>query len=193
MFDCDKCGACCKSIRYSYFYSEELDRGDGVCKHLTADNLCAIYAERPIFCNIDAYHEKFLSDKMSRADFHELNHAACERLKNPVKATDALERYDELLTLIELIAPKDFAYYSIAPSLFNSDGVGFNNAAFLTSKVAGEINADVIELLPHVASNELNDVNLTDERNHALQVIGAMRTVAWWIIMKGLFFGGDGN
>ena len=96
-------------------------------------------------------------------------------------------------TLIELIAPKDFAYYSIAPSLFNSDGVGFNNAAFLTSKVAGEINADIIELLPHVASNELNDVNLTDERNHALQVISAMRTVAWWIIMKGLFFGGDGN
>ncbi len=94
-------------------------------------------------------------------------------------------------TLIELIAPKDFAYYSIAPSLFQSDGVGFNNAAFVTSKVAGEIDADVIELLPHVASNELNDVNLTDERAHALQIIGAMRTVAWWIISKGLFFGGQ--
>ena len=94
-------------------------------------------------------------------------------------------------TLIELIAPKDFAYYSIAPSLFNSDGVGFNNLAFVTSKVAGEIDSDVMELLPHVASNELNDVNLTDERTHAIQIISAMRTVAWWMITKGLFLGNE--
>lgn len=92
-------------------------------------------------------------------------------------------------TIVELIAPKDFAYYSIAPSLFNSDGVGFNNSAFVTAKVAGQIDSDVIELLPHVASNELNDVNLTEEREHATKIIGAMRTVAWWIINKGLFFG----
>lgn len=96
-------------------------------------------------------------------------------------------------TIIELIAPKDFAYYSIAPSLFNSDGVGFNNSAFLTAKVAGQIDSEVVELLPHIASNELNAVNLTDEREHAAQIIGAMRTVAWWIIMKGLFIGGDTN
>ena len=94
-------------------------------------------------------------------------------------------------TLIELIAPKDFAYYSIAPSLFNSDGVGFNTEAFLTNKVAGQIDSDVIELLPHIASNELNDVNLTDEREHAIKIIGAMRTVAWWIITRGLFIGNE--
>ena len=96
-------------------------------------------------------------------------------------------------TLIELIAPKDFAYYSIAPSLFDSDGVGFNSEAFVTSKVAGQIDSDVVELLPHVASNELNSVNLADERAHALQTIGAMRTVAWWMITRGLFFGGSDN
>lgn len=92
-------------------------------------------------------------------------------------------------TLIELIAPKDFAYYSIAPSLFHSDGVGFNNSTFLTSKVVGLIESDVVELLPHVPSNELNDVNLADERNHATSIIGAMRTVAWWLIVNGLFIG----
>ena len=92
-------------------------------------------------------------------------------------------------TLIELIAPKDFAYYTVAPSLFDSDGVGFNNVAFVTSKVAGLIDSDVIELLPHVASNELDAVNLAEERAHAEQVISAMRTVASWIITKGLFFG----
>ena len=94
-------------------------------------------------------------------------------------------------TIIELIAPKDFAYYSIAPSLFDSDGVGFNNSTFLTATVAGQIDSDVIELLPHIASNELNDVNLNNERAHAEEIIGAMRTVAWWIINKGLFFGDD--
>ena len=92
-------------------------------------------------------------------------------------------------TIIELIAPKDFAYYSIAPSLFESDGVGFNDSTFLTATVAGLIDSDVIELLPHVASNELTDVNLNDERARAEQIIGAMRTVAWWIVNKGLFFG----
>ena len=94
-------------------------------------------------------------------------------------------------TIIELIAPKDFAYYSIAPSLFDSDGVGFNNSTFLTATVAGQIDSDVIELLPHIASNELNDVNLNNERAHAEEIIDAMRTVAWWIINKGLFFGDD--
>ena len=93
-------------------------------------------------------------------------------------------------TLIELIAPKDFAYYTVAPSLFDSDGVGFNNKAFVTAKVAGQIDTEVIELLPHVPSNELNDVNLAEERAHAEEIIGAMRTVAHWIITKGLFFGG---
>ena len=92
-------------------------------------------------------------------------------------------------TIIELIAPKDFVYYSIAPSLFNSDGVGFNNSTFITSKVIGQIDSDDVELLPHIASNALDDVNLTDERDKATRIISAMRTVAWWIITKGLFIG----
>ena len=100
LFDCDKCGVCCKNIRHSIFYMEELDRGDGVCKHLTADNLCAIYATRPIFCNIDAYYDKYLSQKMSRREFHDMNHAACLRLKKLHAPTDTLERYDELLASI---------------------------------------------------------------------------------------------
>ena len=80
-FDCDRCGVCCKNIRRSIFYTEELDRGDGVCKHLTAENLCEIYSSRPIFCNIDAYWEKFLSEEISREKFYEINRDACARLK----------------------------------------------------------------------------------------------------------------
>ena len=80
MFECDCCGLCCRNIRLSEL-GDELDRGDGVCKNLTADNLCAIYSERPIFCNVDAYYEKFLSHVMSREKFYRLNHDACRRLK----------------------------------------------------------------------------------------------------------------
>ncbi|MBQ7453838.1 MAG: YkgJ family cysteine cluster protein [Selenomonadaceae bacterium] len=82
LFDCDKCGVCCRNIRLSIFYTEELDRGDGVCKNFDeATKLCTIYNDRPIICNIDAYYEKFLSQIMSRQKFHEINHDACARLK----------------------------------------------------------------------------------------------------------------
>ena len=53
-----------------------------MCKHLTADNLCAIYKERPLICNVDAYYEKLLTGKMPREDFYKLNYEACERLKS---------------------------------------------------------------------------------------------------------------
>ncbi|MCR5833473.1 MAG: LTA synthase family protein [Selenomonadaceae bacterium] len=89
-------------------------------------------------------------------------------------------------TLIELVAPKDFEYYSIAPGLFESNGVGFNNSTFITSMVTGIIDSEDIELLPHVASNRLDEVNLANERAKATQIIGAMRTVAQWIITKGI-------
>jgi hypothetical protein len=80
-FDCDRCGLCCRNIRRADF-PHDLDRGDGICKNFDeATNLCTIYAERPIFCNVDAYYEKFFLQIMSREEFHELNHAACERLK----------------------------------------------------------------------------------------------------------------
>ncbi len=78
-FPCDKCGLCCKNIRFSTL-SADLDRGDGVCKHLK-DNLCEIYPQRPIFCNIDAYYEKFLSKTISREEFYKQNLEVCRRLK----------------------------------------------------------------------------------------------------------------
>lgn len=91
-------------------------------------------------------------------------------------------------TLVELIAPEGFKYHSLAPSLFDSDGVAFNNGVFLTQKIAGEIDADVVELLPHVASADLDTVNLAAEREAAEKVISAMRTVGWWILNRGINF-----
>ena len=91
-FDCDKCGACCKNIRRANF-AHELDRGDGICKHFDAQtNLCKIYSTRPIFCNVDAYYEKFLLHVMSREKFYRMNHDACRRLKEFDSASQSCYR-----------------------------------------------------------------------------------------------------
>ena len=93
-------------------------------------------------------------------------------------------------TIIELIAPQGFIYYSIAPSLFDSFGAAFNRDAFVTQNTAGLIDEDVMELLPHVPSAELNKVNLNAEKDAAKKVIEAIRTVGWWLLTKGLEFEG---
>jgi len=93
-------------------------------------------------------------------------------------------------TIIELIAPQGFIYYSIAPSLFDSFGAAFNRDAFVTQNTAGLINEDVMELLPHVPSADLNRVNLNAEKDAAKKVIEAIRTVGWWILTNGLEFKG---
>jgi len=91
-------------------------------------------------------------------------------------------------TLIELIAPEGFKYYSVVPSMFESFGVAFNRDVFLTENVAGKIDTDDVEFLPHVASAELKGVNLSQEREKAEKVISAIRTVSSWILKHDLNF-----
>ena len=79
MFQCDRCGCCCRNLHKSEIYAE-LDRGDGVCKYLLG-NLCTIYERRPLFCRVDECYELFFSEDMIREDFYKLNMAECEKLK----------------------------------------------------------------------------------------------------------------
>lgn len=44
MFNCNKCGLCCKNID-KIPELKEFNLGNGVCKHLTNENLCNIYVE----------------------------------------------------------------------------------------------------------------------------------------------------
>ena len=89
-------------------------------------------------------------------------------------------------TIIELIAPRGFIYYSIAPSLFQSFGAAFNLTSYITQHTAGKIDSEVWEILPQVASGNLTQVNLSDERIFAKEVIRAIRTVGWWILTNGV-------
>ena len=91
-------------------------------------------------------------------------------------------------TIIELIAPRGFIYYSIAPSLFQSFGAAFNLTSYITQHTAGKIDSEVWEILPQVASVNLPQVNLPNERKNAMDVVRAVRTVAWWLLTKGSEF-----
>ena len=79
MFECDKCGECCRNLDKSDIY-KDLDRGDGTCKYLKG-NLCSIYDERPLLCRVDESYHKFFSDSYKIEEYYEINKKICEELK----------------------------------------------------------------------------------------------------------------
>lgn len=80
MFECDKCGCCCRHLDRSELYAG-LDRGDGVCKYLSAD-LCTIYEDRPLLCRVDECYELYFSKILSKEEYYLLNKKACEFLRS---------------------------------------------------------------------------------------------------------------
>ncbi len=105
--ECTRCGACCVAPDIA-----ALDKPLGVrCRHLTADNLCAIYEQRPEICRayradelcerIQAptleeraarYLELFqLSDEAARASRHSSMRSARSELSTPPRSPDARE------------------------------------------------------------------------------------------------------
>ncbi len=79
MFQCEKCGACCRNLDKSPLY-ESLNRGDGVCRYLNG-NLCSIYDQRPVLCRVDECYEYYFKNIMSREDYYELNCKICVELR----------------------------------------------------------------------------------------------------------------
>lgn len=80
MFQCDKCGACCRNLNLSPL-CKELNRGDGICRYLSG-NLCSIYKDRPILCRIDESYDAFFAGSMSKDEYYRLNYEACDKLKD---------------------------------------------------------------------------------------------------------------
>ncbi len=79
MFQCDKCGMCCRNLQLSELYSD-LNRGDGICKYLEG-NLCSIYENRPLKCRVDDSYEIYFKSVMTREEYDRMNQEACELLK----------------------------------------------------------------------------------------------------------------
>lgn len=80
MFQCDMCGECCRNLDKSPLYAE-LDRGDGTCRYLEG-NLCSIYENRPVLCQVDACYDMYFRSSMTKEEFYSLNAQVCDKLKN---------------------------------------------------------------------------------------------------------------
>ncbi|GHU73957.1 hypothetical protein FACS1894188_00810 [Clostridia bacterium] len=48
-------------------------------------NLCSIYENRPLLCNVDLAYKSYFQNFMSLEDYYAKNYKACELLKNIIK------------------------------------------------------------------------------------------------------------
>ena len=83
-------------------------------------------------------------------------------------------------TLVELIAPEDFRYYSIAQPMTESNGIAFNRDFWLTREMMGNVDSDRMEYLPGVA-----EADGTAARKLLDEVLPVMRTISWWLLEHG--------
>lgn len=83
-----------------------------------------------------------------------------------------------LPTLIELIAPKDFTYYSLGKSLTSGSVLGFSHNVWITPNSIGKIEAGNAEAFSGAGQEAI-------DRDAIQQDIEAMRALAWWRIEKG--------
>lgn len=74
-FPCLRCGLCCRNLKAAP-EGRDLDRGDGVCRYLE-DELCSIYEDRPLICNVEALYQARYATAMSWPSFVEMNLRVC--------------------------------------------------------------------------------------------------------------------
>ena len=79
MFECTKCGECCRNLNKSPLY-KDLDDGNGICIYLKG-NLCDIYHNRPLLCRVDECYQLFFKDKIGLEEYYQLNYEMCRKLQ----------------------------------------------------------------------------------------------------------------
>ena len=84
MFLCTRCGLCCKNI-HEIPELADFHTGDGICIHLSDDNLCKIYSTRPDICNVEKMYELYYVNIMSKAEYERKNLEGCKALQNRQK------------------------------------------------------------------------------------------------------------
>lgn len=87
-------------------------------------------------------------------------------------------------TLIELIAPKDFTYYSVGKSLTQDNRVAFNHILWTNKDVIGTLQANRIE--------DFSGTSISIQKSGAdweemKKDIEAMRAITWWRIQRGKY------
>tara|TARA_R110002020_G_scaffold355205_1_gene567907 strand:+ start:62 stop:571 length:510 start_codon:yes stop_codon:yes gene_type:complete len=104
-FPCTKCGACCRSLNLNKikanvpYLEVSLNmkievppaKENGDCAHLTEDNQCAIYEERPDMCKISGKVSQALKEKSGCSDMeiHDLTIVLCNQLMDSYPDIDS--------------------------------------------------------------------------------------------------------
>ena len=87
-----------------------------------------------------------------------------------------------LPTLVELIAPEGFEYYSIVPSMTEGEQTAsFNTNIWITDKAVGSTRSDATEARPDVDGA----YDPATERAKADEWLPLARTLSWWLAVKG--------
>ncbi len=94
--------------------------------------------------------------------------------KDWLPATAAGSHISVMPTLIELIAPKDFIYYSLASSLTKENGIGVSRDYWITSNGIGSNQSPAIA-----------DGQERQEWERAKATVDATQALSWWQVMKG--------
>lgn len=78
VFHCNRCGECCRNLQFVEPL-KNFHNGNGICIYLDKEtNLCRIYEERPIVCNVEKCYEKFFTEIMTKEEYYKLNYKGCE-------------------------------------------------------------------------------------------------------------------
>ncbi len=89
-------------------------------------------------------------------------------------------------TLVELIAPEDYRYHSIAAPMTESEGIAFNRDFWLTGELMGAVDSDRTEYLPGIES-----ADEAAARARLSEVLPRMRTLSWWLLERGTELNGE--
>ena len=87
-FPCDQCGLCCKNLGHIPELSA-FDNGNGRCIHLTDENLCKIYAQRPLICNVRRMYLHFFHTQYTWEEWLQLNSTVCIALKEKASQNES--------------------------------------------------------------------------------------------------------
>ncbi|ERL04117.1 LTA synthase family protein [Mitsuokella sp. oral taxon 131] len=82
-------------------------------------------------------------------------------------------------TLLELIAPAGYAYHSLCPGLAKSRAA-FNNSTWTAGGFFGATDGQEAEPIPQMEPGDLQAA-----RSDVARILPAVRTVGWWMIVKG--------
>jgi hypothetical protein len=79
------------------------DRGDGVCRYLAENNLCIIYSNRSVICNIEKMYDLYFKYILIQSDYILGNLNACVKLADNAKNDTVYKRLKNVIAEMEII------------------------------------------------------------------------------------------